>query len=334
MGTKYVAIGKTSSGKTVWGKTTPKSKSSSSGNGGSKTYKYKSGDRPPRESEFKSHAEYSKASYAYSKSKRASTISRAKSGAALSKSELRGAGITGTAEEGYKYYDSATKKYVTTPSRDVILQQKAQAEQKRITELKSTTSEKEKQIMVLEYGLQQGMFSKKAAEKARAQQQELMKGLPEKEPVETAFVVGGKTFVGTYGLKRVYVKPEEKEAPKISIKGYLDYTSKVKKEDEEKPIVSDFKRHKELEETIDIITPSPTGYTSIKKSILTEDKPANMWESAITSFVDKPTLKGAIPALMGAYGFKNIPEIKKEFETKEIEAMIWVWLVFMVLVLL
>jgi len=101
--TKYVAIGKTSSGKTVWGRPSKKS-----------TYRYSPGKKSPKRSEFKSHAEYSKASYAYSKSKRASIISRAKSGAALSKSELRGAGITGTAKEGYKYYDSATKKYITT----------------------------------------------------------------------------------------------------------------------------------------------------------------------------------------------------------------------------
>ena len=104
---------------------------------------------------------------------------------------------------------------------------RAATAQQDVEALKATTSAKEKQIMILEYGLQQGMLSQKAAEKARAAQQELMKNMPEKKPVKTAFVVGGKTFVGTYGLKKVYAKPKPKE------KGPAIYTGipTVKKED-------------------------------------------------------------------------------------------------------
>ena len=148
--------------------------------------------------------------------------------------------------------------YVGGQSRGVatdVDKARAAAEQQDVEALKAKTTAKEKQVMKIEYALQQGMLSQKAAEKARAQQQELMKDMPEKEPVETAFVIGGKTFVGTYGLKKVYAKPEpEDKAPAI-------YTGIPTKKKEDKPTIA--KRKPRLQESsvplIFPIQPAP-GY--------------------------------------------------------------------------
>jgi len=204
-----------------------------------------------------------------------------------------------TAGGGYRYggktYSTAAEAAKAEAKAQVLAEkEKAEAkEQAEIEKLKAATTEKEKDVMRLQYAIQKGMFSEKAAAKARAAQQELMKSLPEKKPVKTAFELGGKTFVGTYGLKKVYEKPTEKKAPKISTKAYLDYTSKIKKE--KKPTIPS--RQKEWEETIDIITPAPTLYTGIGKGFVTEYKaPTGKWAGAMYSF-------------------------RKGLETKEIEAI-------------
>ncbi len=236
MGTRYVAIGKTSSGKTVWGKPTPTGKSSSSGGGSGgggsskKTYTYKLGDKPPKESDYSSHAEYSRASYAYSKNKRAVTIARVKAGQSVSSSELRGAGIQKLPDRairtvsggksvmavgGYKYYDSATKKYVTIPPTAQFLAEQKAKEQKETEALKAATTKKEKDVMKLQYAIQQGMLSPGALKKAKAGQQEIIQTLPGKEPVKTAFELGGQTFTGTYGLSRT--APKQKEAVSLPL---------------------------------------------------------------------------------------------------------------------
>jgi len=90
---RLYAIGKSKTGKTVYSANKPSA---------------------PKPSQFKSHRDYSKASYLYSKSKRADTIAKVKAGKSLSSSELKGAGVQSTKSGGYKYYDSATQKYVTT----------------------------------------------------------------------------------------------------------------------------------------------------------------------------------------------------------------------------
>jgi hypothetical protein len=152
---------------------------------------------------------------------RAKTISTVKAGGTATESELRGYGITplnlSYGEEtvsGYKYYDPATKQYVlTSPEVEIAAKAEAEKQQKDIAALEATTTQKEKDVMTLQYAMQTLKYSPGALEKARAAQQEIMKDLPEKEPVETALRIGGKIFVGTYGLKRIYSDAVKERIP-------------------------------------------------------------------------------------------------------------------------
>ena len=176
------------------------------------TYTYRSGDKPPKSSDYSSYRDYSRASYAYSKNKRAVTIAKLKSGQSLSSSELRGAGIQSSGS-GYRYYDSAAKKYVTTQPTAQILAEKKAAEakkqQKELEAIKIATTKKEKDIMKLQYAMQQGWFSPGALKKSKKSQQEIMQGMPTVKEKKVAMDIGGQTFTGTYGITRTAPKQSE-----------------------------------------------------------------------------------------------------------------------------
>jgi len=221
---------------------------------------------------------------------------------------------------GYRVYNPSTKQYETRAKPPTAAEAKSMAAEERrqqeageksgrvteetakIRQLRATTTQKEKQVMMLQYGIQQGMFSQRALAKARQQQAELMKDLPEKKPVETAFELGGKTFVGTYGLKRVKVKPKEEEkAPAI-------YTGIPRVKKEEKPTIP--KRQKEWEETVDIITPAPIIYTDVGKGTLVEYKaPEGKWAGTMYDFrkgletKEIELIRKGDPGLARIYGF-------------------------------
>lgn len=153
---------------------------------------------------------------------RADVIATVKAGGSVSSSKLRGYGIQKASGGGYRYYDSKVKKFVTTQSaaetQAAKAQQEAEAKQKELETLKAATTKKEKDVMILQYGLQKGMYSEKLAKKIKQQQQDLIKDLPDKEPVRTAFNIGRDVFIGTYGLSRTTPKQEETMLPLAQFK--------------------------------------------------------------------------------------------------------------------
>jgi len=135
-----------------------------------RTYTYKLGDKPPQRSDYSSSKDYSSASYAYSKNKRAVVIERVNKGLSVSDSELRGAGIQKLSDRairtvsggkkvmesgGYRYYDSATKKYVTVKGvqgvqesdpRSISAQRQQKQQEANITGLRTTTTQSRKRM--------------------------------------------------------------------------------------------------------------------------------------------------------------------------------------------
>jgi len=211
---RLYAIGKSKTGKTVYSANKPSA---------------------PKPSQFKSHRDYSKASYLYSKSKRADTIAKVKAGKSLSSSELKGAGVQSTKSGGYKYYDSATQKYVTTEAPKVETKVAPTAEKKWYYDpmLKITTTRKiEGQDAMTKQEVFNVMRNLPRETKVKYATQYKSELARKKEVIPT-------TPKSTFGPRISNLPSTEKSSPPISTKDYYDYISSVKqfKKSDDKPTV-------------------------------------------------------------------------------------------------